>query len=214
MDTIRVWRIFGYDYGHEHGVKVHERQIKRSERTENSFKKSLFRLLLAWIAGLLAYHTMCLLTTHVILYIFGARTLLNDWSENTQRECWLVKVFGGANQNTEYIHDSQWEGFIFLSTNQKAQRGPRILPCIDHLPTETHLPTFLTHQSPHMPPPVVSKTYLSVDVNYSTISTGIIPHGVITQLACIIGWQRYHLSTQTHLHASLTPHRIRRITFV
>ena len=28
--------------------------------------------------------------------------------------------FRGANQNTEYLHDSQWEGCILLSTNQKA----------------------------------------------------------------------------------------------
>ena len=28
--------------------------------------------------------------------------------------------FRGANQNTEFIHDSQCEGFIFLSANQKA----------------------------------------------------------------------------------------------
>ena len=30
------------------------------------------------------------------------------------------EAFRGANKNTERIHDSQWEGCILLSTNQKA----------------------------------------------------------------------------------------------
>ena len=45
--------------------------------------------------------------------------LLNDWSRaNSSISDWS-KDFRVANQNTECIHKSQWEGCNFLSANQK-----------------------------------------------------------------------------------------------
>ena len=47
----------------------------------------------------------------------------------------------GVNQNTECIYDSQWEGCIFLSANQKEQQMSTVIVTSVYTLKQSHNPT-------------------------------------------------------------------------